>query len=143
MSEEQVSNINDLLATYEDAKTAAQAAREAFIASLPLASPEELKSLIVATRIEGERPDGLNQTFRVSSDQKTSAYEVTFTDESGEEVTKSLSIKTAKRDRKNALKDEKVRQGFEKKAASMELVSVKIRRNSKRETHTHKYVKEL
>jgi len=125
------------------AKKLAQKAREDFIASLPVATDEELKAVIVAKRMETSLPKGYESTFKISKEQKTEEKVVTFTDEVSEEVVISLSIKSAKAARVKALKNESIRKGFETAVEDYDLVSVKVNENSKRISRTHKYVKEL
>jgi hypothetical protein len=128
---------------YLAAKKAAQAEREAFIASLPKATNEQLGAMIVAYRQETDLPKDHEVTFKVTKEQKTDEVTVSYVDENGEARLESLSIKSAKKARRKALQDKNVRAKFRARSAKMDLVSVKYSENKKRVRQTEVYERKI
>lgn len=123
------------------AKEAAMKARQEFIDLLPEATDDQLESCIVAVRLDGDMPEGYETKFKVTKEQKTEAIPVKYVNENGEEKAETLSIKTAGKARKAALKDKSIRAKYRDRSAKMDLVKVKYRETAKAVTQTETYRK--
>jgi hypothetical protein len=78
------------------------------VKALPFASEAEVQLCVEAARSESEMPEGMNKTFQLAEHQQR-------------------MVREARKARKEELLDKKVRGKYQRKAASMNLVSAKYR----------------
>lgn len=136
MSKAQETAVPSILAkqaTYLASAQMSQQAREALIAELREANESELKAVIIAERTESPKPKGLNNlneiatAFKLTKEQKLEEHSVAFVDEHGKETVGTYSIKSAKKARKTALRDAKVREAIDQAVANSVVESYQVR----------------
>ncbi|MEZ5275519.1 MAG: hypothetical protein R3F07_03960 [Opitutaceae bacterium] len=124
MSFEEMQVILRLAALKEEKGEEFKAAREAFIAALPVATSEQVKALVALARVEAEYPEGIkpNQDLRLTSEQQD-------------------QINAAKEERADELTAKKAEILDELKGDGSRFVSFKVRATAKQTTKTLRFVK--
>jgi len=124
MSYEEMQAILRLAALKEEKSEEFRAAKDAFIAALPVATSEQVKALVALARVEAEYPEGIkpNQDFRLTPEQQD-------------------QINAAKEARADELTAKKTDILDEIKADGSRFVSFKVRATAKQTTKTLRFVK--